>query len=573
MKNLLLTLSTLFAAFFAHAQQVTVGDIYPNDLETVAFTLPSEARVSIDGTGGVFRDDYKLLMFYGWILDASSREVVWHVYDHLKEHDLAREKGLYDFSDEITLPAGSYELYFTGGYDHRGWGDSWTISDFNDLIDEIFDTRYREKYRSSMREDLYVTVSAPGLKKASMEDFLAAKTDQAAIYFVKARDGETFKQGFTLNREATLQVYALGEGDRDEMYDYAYIYDVVGRKRVFEMSYRNTSHAGGADKNLKVDEEITLPKGSYMLAYHTDGSHSHEEWNALPPDDPQFWGVALFPESVKDREAFAENFNPPALARPVAEIVGVRNYETRSLGIRLSEEVKLNLLCIGERGHSDNMADYGWILDANTRQLVWKMKEYRTSHAGGASKNRMVEEDLTLPAGDYLLYYKTDGSHAFNSWNATRPYDPDRWGITLWAADERGRKAVSTFDPDAYRSQKVIAAISDVRDDDYLKDAFDIKRTTEVVIHAIGEGDDDKMYDYGWVRNMDTGRIVWEMDYRSTEHAGGARKNREIREKITLEPGEYRVYYRTDGSHSSEDWNDEPPSDPEFYGIQIFLAE
>ena len=40
------------------------------------------------------------------------------------------------------------------------------------------------------------------------------------------------------------------------------------------MSYRRTEHAGGAGKNRKINEVITLPKGSYALYYETDSSHS-----------------------------------------------------------------------------------------------------------------------------------------------------------------------------------------------------------------------------------------------------------------------------------------------------------
>lgn len=78
------------------------------------------------------------------------------------------------------------------------------------------------------------------------------------------------------------------------------------------------------------------------------------------------------------------------------------------------------------------------------------------------------------------------------------------------------------------------------------------------------------MYDYGWIEN-EQGRIIWEMTYRKTSHAGGAKKNRLFNDTVYLEAGTYYVYYETDGSHSYNDWNSTPPDNPELYGITVLL--
>ena len=61
------------------------------------------------------------------------------------------------------------------------------------------------------------------------------------------------------------------------------------------MSYRMTSEAGGADKNRLFDGTITLPAGRYVLHWESDDSHSFEDWNADPPDDPDAWGISVLP--------------------------------------------------------------------------------------------------------------------------------------------------------------------------------------------------------------------------------------------------------------------------------------
>jgi hypothetical protein len=56
-----------------------------------------------------------------------------------------------------------------------------------------------------------------------------------------------------------------------------------------------------------------------------------------------------------------------------------------------------------------------------------------------------------------------------------------------------------------------------------------------------------------------------------TDHAGGAKKNRVFNDTVHLDKGDYIVYYETDGSHSYEEWNSSPPTDPAAWGVTISL--
>lgn len=554
------------------AQSVTIGNIDPNDLEIKAFTLPSDQTVQIDGAGGVFKDDYRILIYYAWILNSDTREVVWHLFDELKGYeDFKQRDGIYDFSLDLPLKAGSYELYFTGAYDNSSWSGEWTLNSFDDLLDEIFDSRNKQKFQRDIKEELFVQVKSSGLKVSSVDELFKKKLSESKVFFTRAEDGESFEQGFTLTGDAKIRVYAVGEGRKDDTFDYAQIMNAVTRERVFVMNYRNTEFAGGADKNLKVDKVITLPKGSYLVTYSTDDSHSFERWNALPPDDPQFWGVTLNPVAAVDAEKFT-TYNPPKIVEPVVELVRVRNDKLESIGFRLKKDMNLRLLCLGE-GDYDDMADYGWIVDASTRKTVWKMNGYRSEPAGGAGKNRRFDDVINLGKGEYIAYYSTDGSHAYGSWNASRPAEEDRWGLTLWATKEADINEITTFNPKAYTSKNLITEIVMVGDDAYEKAFFTLDQETEVTVVAIGEGQDRKMFDYGWIKNMDTGEVVWEMEYYDTDHAGGSRKNRIAVQNLTLSKGDYRLYYETDGSHSYRRWNADPPHDPDGYGIRVLKVD
>ena len=571
MKQLLslFLLGALFSA--AQSQVLKIDDVDPESITIKGFTITSDQTVNVQGTGGAFKDNNRPLLYYGWILDSKTRKVKWHLFDELNRRDFERRNGMYDFNVDLQLPAGDYELYFTGAYSSRGWSDNWSINDFGDLIEEIFSSRDRDQYRWGMQDQLKIEVSG-NLKEVSPDELMDRKLTDAAIYYIKARDDEHFEDGFTITGETSLHIYALGEGRKDEIFDYMWIYEAGTRKRVFEMDFRHSSFGGGADKNMKFDEKITLPAGSYVVNYVTDGSHSFERWNELPPDDPQFWGVTIFPATEADKANFAP-YNPPKSVDPMISITRVRDNELRSAGFTLDADMEVRVLCLGEGNYSDEMADYGWIVDATTRETVWKMRSYRSEHAGGATKNRRSEVIIPLKAGDYIAYYVTDGSHSYRDWNAARPLEEELWGLSIWATNEADLGHFKTFDPKAFKSTKVITEIVQVRDDEYYKAYFTLDQPTQVTIIALGEGQEGRMFDYGWIKSMETGQIVWEMEYRNTNHAGGARKNRVASSTLSLPAGEYRVYYETDGSHSFNHWNADPPADPQSYGIRVLKAD
>lgn len=554
------------------AQTISLGDVYPKEVRIQGFSVAQSGDVEISGAGAVFEDDWKLLIYYGWIIDADTREVVWHLFDYMKGED-ADVDGPFDFRTKVNLTKGNYELYFAGMYDNRNWSNrrnwdnDWSFSGFGETMDWLFGSRDKERYRRSAQDELFIKLKGNGLNTEDASGFLDRKRDDAIVSFIKTRDNERFSEGFTLTGPTQLQVYALGEGDDDEMFDYAWIMDANTRKRVFEMDYRDSRYAGGARKNLKVNEKITLPAGSYLVNYTTDDSHSFQRWNALPPDDIQFWGISVW-AVAKDRKNVIA-YQEPKTIKPIVSLTRARDDEMLAKGISIKKTMDVRVYCLGEEGHGDNMADFGWIIDARTRERIWRMKQYKTRHGGGADKNRYVEEIITLDPGDYIVYYATDDSHAYRDWNSSQPYEPEMWGITVWATNESDLKNVEPFHPEEYKNENELAVIAMVGDRALVKKTFSLESDSRVRVLGLGEGSGGDMYDYGFIKNLDTGKIVWEMDYRNSEHGGGARKNREFNEAFMLEKGTYRVYFETDGSHSYRRWNDDPPNNQELWGITV----
>jgi hypothetical protein len=218
-------------------------------------------------------------------------------------------------------------------------------------------------------------------------------------------------------------------------------------------------------------------------------------------------------------------------------------------------------------------ADYGWILNAKTRDRIWEMRSGNTKHAGGAEKNIKFDNIVDFPAGEYILYYISDDSHSYLDWNQAPPYDPYNYGITLIATNAKDANDCK-FHP-IKEEQNIVVQITRIKNSETRSESFALKSDSHVRIYALGERSYTRrqMADYGWIINSKTREKIWSMDAATTEHAGGASKNRVVDEIIPLPKGSYTVYYQSDDSHAYDHWNDSPPFDPEHWGITIYLSD
>jgi len=549
-------------------QQIEVGYQRTGRIDADGFHLNKEATIQIEGTAGLYERVGHDLMFYGWIIDSKTREVVWSLLEEENEKFFRyRDSGKFTFDKEITLPAGDYEVYYVAGVD-----DDYDNIDFNlgDIINLIVNGDSRDDIRNERRySNFSMTLSAPDtyfeLRDAnkSMDDF----AKNALVSFIRVRDDEFLQKSFTVKNEVELYIRGIGEQLDNEQLDFAWIVNDNTLEKVWPNDYTRFKNAGGGRKNKLVSEKIDLEKGEYTLYFISDGSHSYEKWNVLPPNDPQSWGISLWTSKKNRSKVFAgENKTPFVL-----ELNMARDNEYLSQAFSLKKDMKLRVYCVGERSGDYDMADYGWIVNSDTHEKVWEFKERNSSYAGGGKKNRMINEEIELEEGNYIAYYVTDGSHSYRDWNAAPPLIPNLWGLSIIAVDDS--KYFELLDEFPSSEENVLAEIIRVGDHEYEKESFTLKRDSEIRIYAIGEGDGGRLDDLGWIRNHETGKVVWEMTYRNTDSAGGARKNRVFDDTILLPKGEYTVYYETDGSHSYRDWNASPPRDQEHYGISVYLID
>jgi CubicO group peptidase (beta-lactamase class C family) len=140
-------------------------------------------------------------------------------------------------------------------------------------------------------------------------------------------------------------------------------------------------------------------------------------------------------EAAQLMKMYGELYSKPmpeelAKSTAIAQIVQVLDNEDKTVTFNLPASQEVRIFAIGE-GNNGQMFDYGWIENTDKGVPVWEMQEPKTTHAGGARKNRKVDVVITLPAGNYKLRYKADDSHAFDHWNSFPP-DINFWGIAIY---------------------------------------------------------------------------------------------------------------------------------------------
>lgn len=577
------------AAAFAFGTEnvlIQLKDFTNAEVKSGGFSLSKETRIHLRGVGAggdrgmVFSSSG--LFAYAWIINADTREEVWRM-GRSNTSKAGRDR---KFDGDVTLPRGDYEIYYAA-YSFSS-GSAFTNFDVNvdprshsnpeqrnrrrgflNWFEDFFGDNVEKEWKHRAKEwgvELLVDESNQDVK------FFAVPKELPMTLFKAVRLGENehVRQQFVLAKAMHLRIYAIGEMDHtNHLADYGWIVNAKTHKRLWEIKAGNTRAAGGADKNVKFNDVVPLPAGEYGLYYITDDSHSYVDWNSAPPDDPFYYGISLMAVNEIEKGNFKLSSTASTEKNVIVQLTGLGNDDTRSSSFSLTEESHLHIYALGEAAHSSNkMADFGWIIDTRTREKVWTMDIDHTDHAGGAEKNRMIDEVITLPKGAYTVVYQTDGSHACNDWNSSPPFDPEHWGIMVTGDGEDFNMKNVDLNPTVHRTG-VIAQIVQVSNKADRTVPFKLSRPMRLRVYAIGEGQNREMFDYGWIVNASTSNVVWEMTYAMTFHAGGGRKNRVVNTTILLDKGDYVLHYISDDSHSYNDWNTDAPDDPTMWGITL----
>ncbi|MCH8122254.1 MAG: hypothetical protein IH853_03950 [Bacteroidetes bacterium] len=516
--------------------------------------------------------DMAALATYGWILESESRNLIWST-DQAK---LIRDGVLGETVDTIHIAPGSYEVFYT------------TLGPTENSIEDApflgltpYWTNYESSWSMSIRE----------LETGTNSGTLIRTSENRSKKMVYEKEfwttGPVSSRGtnpfwFRILRRVKMNVYAVGQMCSPNC-DYGWIEDARSGEKVWVMEWENTVPAGGAKTNRMFNGVLDLSPGVYRAVYRSYGSHSVSNWNANPPYNPDGWGITLFGVN----EADAEEFDPWVDSEPFILLTEIGNSKHEMIQFAVSDTINVLISALGEITTRGALWDYGWLEDNDSGELLWEMSRENSLPAGGDRTNRVETAFLDLAPGEYTIHYRTDAGHAFGHWSLTKPSNPNRWGVALFAIDhptEMGGLRIlhSTREPDmpydaavedprgASNLGEALVLLERVGNDADLYDTFVLDSDQEVYIVAQGEISTGGRWDYGWIESSSSGERIWELTLRNTTSAGGADRNRRFEGWVSLKAGSFTARFRSDLSHAYDDFGDEAPEKADEWGMRIF---
>jgi hypothetical protein len=589
--KLLLAALAVPAASAAQADPlVSITNLTPREYRTAAFVLAAPQTLRIVAVGAEPAPELRRQRdrdWWGpeeerdvwpaaaWILNARTRAVVWDLRTAPTQRS---DDGLHRFDDTLRLPAGVYEAHYASY--PAAWLSRTGDGSLRSIIRGLARGEDRERYGGPYVDDgtfrefeLVIRGEGRPARPRDLDDARRAFTASAIARLIPAGQDSMAQVGFALDRPTDVEILAGGEVRHDDPFDYGWIMNADTRQRVWTMSYAGSEAAGGARKNRVARLTQRLPAGRYVAYFVTDGTHHPGEWNAVPPLDPELWGLTLRVADAAARAAVRPFvYEPVPSGHTIVSLTGIGDDEMRSEGFHLKQPLEVRIYALGEGTGGEEMHDYAWIVDARTRRRIWTMTYRDTEHAGGAEKNRLFDGTLRLEPGNYLVYYRSDGSHSAHAWNAAQPAEARYWGVSVFPASGKLDRALIGPLERGGGAGAVLAELARMGDREDRRASFTLAQETDVRIYALGEGSGGDMFDYAWIEIAGSARVVWKMSYRGTEHAGGAEKNRVFDGTVRLPAGSYVLRYESDGSHSYDDWNSDPPDDPEGWGVIVRKA-
>lgn len=394
------------------------------------FQITDPARIRIYAVGEIDQRQ----MDYGWIDDAVTGERVW------------------EMTRENTVPAGGWDVnrLFTAA-----------IQLPSGIYRAAFETDARHHYGDWMGNPPFdptawgISLYAESEDAVSPYDPWTMRTPIVQIDRVGDEERRTVQ--FQVHQPVQIAAYGLGELGDNGRYDYAWIRDNESQTTVWEMTVEQSQPAGGHNNRREL-AFLTLEPSTYSVTFETDDSHSYASWRHGQPDQPERWGVTLFPvradvdstvlEILGDtREDLSESAraevrepphppqgprgHPPSLpGETIVELTRLGNDKRVSTVFTLENPQILQIRALGEVSLSAPY-DYGWIENADNGEIVWQMNWQNTVPAGGGDQNRMFDGTLSLSPGEYVAHFKTDFSHAYGDFGDDAPRFPEAWGIAI----------------------------------------------------------------------------------------------------------------------------------------------
>ncbi len=565
---------------------IVMTDMDVSELERATFRLETTEPFAIEATGSIEKrfdaaEPVPPLATYPWILDRTSREVVWKLDPtnvQIENATLARS------STTVTLGPGEYDVYYTT------FGNSKKSREAGNLFKTLLGTHWTSdagEWRFVMSSAL--DDQATGLLVLTEDEVGRWPTGDRVFWTTGSlEDYEKEELVFRVQKATPFEIYSVGEICRRNECDYGWVEEVFSRQRLWELNEADSEPAGGMAENRACRQNLELDPGLYRVVFKTDGGHAFDDWIANPPFDPEAWGLTMYFKEGTDASV-VEPFDPWKTSEPLLRISGVGNDQHERVKFSVSDTLGVIVHAAGELRRNENRYDYGWLIDDAKDEKVWEMSWQASYPGGGHSGNREETAFLRLVPGTYTLHYQTDDSHAYGSWSNGTPDNPDRWGVALFTLN--GDSEIQVLDqgksgttarvlppPPPVPAAGVVArgpVILDARglgNEREVKQVFTLEKATRLRVTAVGEISVSGRYDYGWLESAN-GTAVWEMTYPDTEPAGGDERNRKFDGVIELPPGRYIARFKTDFSHAFGDFGEDAPVDPSSWGMLVQVID
>jgi len=97
----------------------------------------------------------------------------------------------------------------------------------------------------------------------------------------------------------------------------------------------------------------------------------------------------------------------------------------------ITERAEVMIYALGEIA-GDHLVDYGWIVNADSGEIIWQMTAANSEYAGGDTRNVKATETLWLEPGRYELHYRSNSRHSYGDWIGAPPERELFWGIVVF---------------------------------------------------------------------------------------------------------------------------------------------
>ncbi|NQV73205.1 hypothetical protein HQ496_08785 [bacterium] len=276
-----------FDPWATEAPLISLLEVRDSERLSVTLELDKQLTVVVFAMGEVRSSDSKY--DYGWIEKEGRGARVW---------EMSYEKSIPAGGDEtnrqemgiITLEPGRYFVKYEsdGSHSYRSWnkagpdnGERWGIALFALNPDEV-----DSSVRVVETPQAWTTDAAPSEATVVTGDSILIRN--------RLGDDAHINERFVLSEATALHIVAMGEITGSSKYDFGWIERVSDGEKVWEMTYQNTTSAGGADRNRRFSGTLSLEPGEYRAYFDTDFSHSYGNFDDDQPSNGQDWGIAIY---------------------------------------------------------------------------------------------------------------------------------------------------------------------------------------------------------------------------------------------------------------------------------------